>query len=172
MIEAAPRYLKQRDKYNCAPISILNAQKWLGQKVTYRDLPKMSKRCRVVKREGSGGMHFDVAVLKTLRYNVEFFVVAPTVDFVADYIKNGGAVIITYDFYHKKDKEYHAHCILVTEYKKRKFTIINDGIDIRGNVNRPTVSNMTISDFDKYRLKLSTDYSDNCRYPRVWFLKK
>jgi hypothetical protein len=32
-----PRYTKQYDQYNCGPVAVVNALKWAGEKVSYRE---------------------------------------------------------------------------------------------------------------------------------------
>lgn len=40
------RWLRQRDKYNCGPIALINLAKWRGESVTGRDLPHYQKLCK------------------------------------------------------------------------------------------------------------------------------
>lgn len=40
------RFCKQRDKFSCGPVVLLNIDKCFGRKVTYKDLPRYSKRVR------------------------------------------------------------------------------------------------------------------------------
>ena len=38
------RFCKQRDHFSCGPVALLNVDKHFGQRVTYKDLPRYSKR--------------------------------------------------------------------------------------------------------------------------------
>jgi hypothetical protein len=39
------RWLRQRDKFSCGPIALINLDKWRGKSVTNRDLPRYQRRC-------------------------------------------------------------------------------------------------------------------------------
>ena len=38
-----PRYISQRDKYNCGPVAVVNYWKYLGFRATYQDVKVLSK---------------------------------------------------------------------------------------------------------------------------------
>ena len=44
-----PRYLAQRNDYTCAPIAIINAEKWTGIHSTVKRLPELISACRTSK---------------------------------------------------------------------------------------------------------------------------
>lgn len=47
------RFCKQRDKFSCGPIALLNIDKCFGRRVTYRDLPRYSKRVLCKSPDGT-----------------------------------------------------------------------------------------------------------------------
>jgi len=40
------RFCKQRDRYSCGPVALLNIDKHFGRQATYKDLPRYRKRVR------------------------------------------------------------------------------------------------------------------------------
>lgn len=40
------RFCRQRDKYSCGPVALLNIDKFFGRRVTYQHLPRYSKRTK------------------------------------------------------------------------------------------------------------------------------
>jgi len=57
-LTGGPRFLGQRDSYHCGPIALLNLDKWLGCKVTRRDLPHYTKLLGCCRRHGTPAENF------------------------------------------------------------------------------------------------------------------
>jgi hypothetical protein len=47
------RFCKQHDTYSCGPVALLNIDKFFGQRVTYKQLPRYSKRVQCVPPDGT-----------------------------------------------------------------------------------------------------------------------
>lgn len=47
------RFCKQRGKFSCGPVALLNIDKHFGKQVTYKDLPRYSKRVSCKSPDGT-----------------------------------------------------------------------------------------------------------------------
>ena len=47
------RFCKQRDRYSCGPVALLNIDKFFGRRATYQDLPKYRKLVNCRPRHGT-----------------------------------------------------------------------------------------------------------------------
>jgi len=47
------RFCKQRDRYSCGPVALLNIDKHFGRQATYKDLPRYRKRVRCKRPDGT-----------------------------------------------------------------------------------------------------------------------
>lgn len=57
------RYIRQRDKFRCGPVAVVNARKWRGECATYDDVLKLSKRWGLSRQ----ALASDKLVQKALR---------------------------------------------------------------------------------------------------------
>lgn len=94
-----PRYIKQRDKYSCGPIALMNALKWAGAtKISsYTMLPSWRNICRTKRIEGTSFTDLFRAA-KTAKMFIPICVkkAKPRVK-LADidaHLRHGGAVIL------------------------------------------------------------------------------
>jgi hypothetical protein len=53
-----PRFLGQRDSYQCGPVALLNLHKWRSRKVTRRDLPRYTALLGCCRRHGTPEENF------------------------------------------------------------------------------------------------------------------
>ncbi len=107
-----PRYISQKDKYNCGPVAIINYWKYLGLNVFYKDVKILSK---ILKTEyfPIGTYYFAMgAILGTigkvisiskLKNNLPAIIVDGNHYWFCAYICSGGFIVINYS----GNKTYH-----------------------------------------------------------------
>lgn len=62
------RFCRQRDKYSCIPIGLLNVMKWCGIKCSYKnDFKRMFKECKTSKSTGSNVKYFYSVLKRNLK---------------------------------------------------------------------------------------------------------
>ena len=112
------RFLRQKDRYNCLPISILNALKWKGRQCTYRDLKVLKEIFN--PKVGIGTANYASKLI--------FILEAEKVNFLSweifkDDLKNGYAFII--DYIYKRDKEIKGHAAFIEKIENNKIVAHN-----------------------------------------------
>jgi len=150
-------YVKQRDKYSCGPIAILNAIKWSGIKATYSSHFK-----RVSKLSNSGICGIDnhditkaLNNYKKLKYRIKKHI---TVEELEKHLIKGGSAIVGYDF--RIDGEDVGHYSFIAGKKDRRFVIINHFVDKKiGHLTKKEINYIL-----KYR-----GYEDS---PYAWLISK
>lgn len=131
------RYTKQRDKFSCGPVAIMNAVKWTGSECTYakriglfRDLCL----CRPVSREpdrlgGTSHANFDQALRRTAEAHGGFDVLRvyrPKLPRIEEHLRSGGIIIMNY-YWEVKGKVGRHFCILESISDSGKtFRTVND----------------------------------------------
>ncbi len=113
-----PKYFKQRDKFRCGPVAILNALKWAGVAVTVKhDLPRLCRLCSCVD---SGIQH--EAMNRGLRkagrgHFTTRLVWHPKLHEIENHLRSGGAIIVNYHW--EKVTRYHIeisrHYVLMSD---------------------------------------------------------
>lgn len=94
------RYIKQRDKYNCAPVALLNALKWVNEDVTYKSLKQLRKACKCTKPGGgTRSNHFTTALRKDKRLVLSRTVKQPTLKEIDTWVEKGNVVILRYSWW-------------------------------------------------------------------------
>ncbi len=94
-----PRYIKQRDKFRCGPVAVMNALKWAGEDVSYvADRDRLDKLCNCgPPPSGTNHPGFDRALraagkgiysVRKVRY--------PTLREIEEHLQNGHAVVFNY----------------------------------------------------------------------------
>jgi len=56
------RWLRQRDKFSCGPVALINLDKWRGKSVTNRDLLQYRRRCHCRQPRGTVVANFSQIV--------------------------------------------------------------------------------------------------------------
>ena len=121
------RYLKQRDRYACGPIAVLNALKWAGAKVSYNShfnrIKKLSK-CHL------DGADYDGLIKAVKNYKSIFcvqenhFVDIGDIDF---YLKEGGSIILEYYYRDLESTEgYVGHFVFIPGKWGKYFLVVNN----------------------------------------------
>ena len=121
------RYIKQRpNRWVCGPLAIVNGMKWLGRKVTSKDIPKVSEAC---KRENGHGI-YDYQLSAGLKYfNVKYKVRRyATLAKIDDELNRGRAVIVTVAHKQSSGKnkgKIFGHYVLLIGKTEKTYTIVN-----------------------------------------------
>ncbi len=101
-----PRYIKQRDKYRCGPVAILNSLKWAGVAASYSEHTDCLTELAVCGPPPRGTCHgtFDRALRVAGKgfYSVRR-VFRPYLGEIEDHLRGGGAIVHSYAW--KIDKE-------------------------------------------------------------------
>ena len=152
------RYLRQRDKYSCGPVAIMNIFKWLGYNVNYTKEIEWFREITKCKEDGIlYGTTFGY-MTKALKMFKNLFTVRyirkPTVLLMVEHLKSGGILGLCY----RLPKQKIGHYILVIDWSKPNFTGVNVNIH-------------------QTRTLLSTEemlrmLQVNGIYPRAWFISK
>lgn len=161
------RYIQQRDRVSCGPVSITNALKWAGLDATGRDsLPFLKFACRTVDLEnptdfesqGTDDWDFD----RVLRYvGKGTFKVRrkkfPSLRDIEKHIETGGAVAFSYHW--EDGAEGEDHYSFISGMERGFFCCVND----HSSPNSATVNLRSVDTLRKW-LKRHND----C--PVAWFL--
>jgi len=121
------RYIKQRDKYACGPIAIMNVLKWAGAKITYNSHFKHIKK---ISNCGISGTDYDGIVKVVKSYKKLFDVLECHFIYISDidyYIKNRGSIILEYYY---KDLEsfdgYSGHYVFISGKLGKHYLVVNN----------------------------------------------
>lgn len=120
-----PRYVKQKDNFNCGPVAVINTLKWLGFNISYDWLSDVRDACQCT-RNGTSDLDFEKA-LKYFKIKKKRRI-QPSQKDIDKHIDSGGAVLISYfNTYSmpgfKKGAGHFALCISRTS---RTYMMVND----------------------------------------------
>ena len=123
-----PRYVKQRDKYSCGPVAILNALRWAGVNADYgQSVKRFTATCKCAPPEGTAHREFDSALRKAGKRIFQVRRVhRPLLPQIEAHLQEGGVIVFNY-YWRKKDEE-HRHFILLAGISGsgRTFYTVND----------------------------------------------
>lgn len=112
-----PRYVEQRDDYACSAFALLNTDKWLGEKVTLKDLSKYKEMLGISKTSiptiGSIAKYFK-------QKNINYFQ-WPKLRNLDTVLDNGGILYTLHIKYNKID----AHAFLITKRTEHGYQCVN-----------------------------------------------
>jgi hypothetical protein len=108
------RYIKQRDRYNCAPVAIINALKWAGEKATYSELNRLKELCKCKSPEGTWSDHFHTALGKEKGLINSRQIKNPSLTEINEWLDKGNAVIVLYNWWKK------THYKKINQYATKK----------------------------------------------------
>lgn len=157
-----PRFTKQRDRYSCGPVAILNALRWSGTDAPYEDLIDiLQKVCNCEPGRGTNHTDFDAA----LRFfGTDLFRVRrvhrPCLSTIEEHLQADGAVILNYRWFGNGRHFRHFALACGVSPDGRDFYVVND------SRHGPALQGLRRKDFVKETL----------RYQRVdphfkgWFL--
>lgn len=104
------KYFRQKDKYSCGPVAILNALKHYGIPATGQDLSYIKDLCQTTPAIGTNIVDFHRTVMKFFEYDFDF---QPLIRDVVTSLKKGRATL-TFGV----RKNHGAHFFLLTGVNK------------------------------------------------------
>ena len=119
------RYTKQRKKsFFCGPVVLLNAMKFSGRKVAWRDQKeRLKKICKYEPRVGVPPGRLYAAFQGLLAKKIGQITVQPTLPFIDKALKDNKAVILR--FLHGNPEERSGHYILIIGKRDRTYSVVN-----------------------------------------------
>lgn len=123
------RYIKQRDKFSCGPVAILNALRWAGADVSTGYVYVLSDKCRCVpvgvRRDKVGTDHYDFD--RVIRQESEGLfrvdlILKPRLEEIETHLQDGGAVVLNY----KHEKARHFNLLTEVSESGKTFELVND----------------------------------------------
>lgn len=121
------RYLKQRDRYTCGPIAVINALKWAGVKVSYNSHFNRIKKISKCKFDG---VDYD-GITKAIKNYKSIFTMWENhfvrISDIDAYLKSGASIILEYYY---KDLEspdkYSGHFVFISGKWGKYFLLVNN----------------------------------------------
>ncbi len=100
-----PRYIGQKHDGQCAPIAILNAERWAGAKSIKNRLDYLIRLCKS-DSEGTEDSNFDKAIRRNPYFSVQRMY-KPTIPRLREHVSNGAGAFYSYDTGRRKEDEGH-----------------------------------------------------------------
>lgn len=116
------RYCRQRDKFRCGPIALLNTMKWVGlPNVTYQDVFRISKMCGCTPPWGTEPSKLTTAARQL--FGTECVIRSGRVTYrqLKEHLSGGGVAILCY--FDKQIK--HGHSIFIYRVSDYFFWTVN-----------------------------------------------
>jgi hypothetical protein len=117
------RYARQRDRYSCGPIVLLNALKWAGYQASVREYKKCLMERTSCDRSGTWGGGIDWGLRHTSELAVKKVFHIPTLKELDKEIDKGRALIIRY-----LDGK-GGHYVLCIGRTNKYYTLVNDTLN-------------------------------------------
>ena len=126
------QYIKQRDKFRCGPVAVLNSLRWAGANVSTNYVYELSEKCKTRPFGYGGTSHHDFDRVMRKEGGELFkadLILKPRINEIEEHLKKGGALVLNYAW------GKHRHFVLLTEVSEtgKTFAMINDF------ANRPAV---------------------------------
>lgn len=125
-----PRYVKQRDKFSCGPVAIMNVLKWAGVELSHDETIKPFRTiCRCDPEVGTNHPNFDRA-LRLITDEVGGIkvrrVYKPKLPEIEQHLREEGIVILNYHW--RYDDEWNRHFMLLVNVSEsgKSFLTVND----------------------------------------------
>ena len=152
------RYCKQRDRFSCGPVAIINALKFFGVKATYKDVPKYRKLTNCRRPHGVKRKYINKPlqnIFKCTKIN------NPTMRQLDDFLKKGYPIILSHLI--RKNAKTWGHFIFIPRRERDGFVLINE----YKNRTKDFVSRKFMVDM----LRLKKRPGKKKRYPTAWILR-
>ncbi len=123
------RYIKQRDKYRCGPVALMNILKWGGRWLTYDDMrDSLTALCRCTPEGGTGWGKFDQGLRKVAKRHKGFTVEKvrrPRLAEIEAHLRGGGALVLNYQWEYLGNENRHYSLMVGISDSGRSFRIVN-----------------------------------------------
>ncbi len=163
-----PRYVRQRDKFRCGPVGILNALKWAEAPVTGKLLPTLCRQASCRQPNGTYPSDLALAIVTSgKKYFTARIDYRPTLGRIENSLTSGKAVLLNFLYNERNNKgERSGHYTLITGVSSngKTFDVINHvTFEERrpDRIRRHTLRNLM------YRRKYEDEW-----YPIAWHITK
>ncbi len=160
------RYTKQRDKFSCGPVAIMNAVKWTGSECTYaKRIGLFQDLCLCKLSGGTWHRNFDQALRRIAEAHGGFDVLRvhrPKLSRIEEHLRGGGIIILNYLWRRKSGASRHFSILENVSDSGKTFRVIND---FKAGPARQTIRRRT---FVKYNLR----FQRSDPHYKAWFLTK
>lgn len=125
-----PRYVRQRDRWSCGPIAVLNALRWVGLDLPYSFAMNELWRDLHV-RPPKGTCYYDVddylkaAAKISGLFKVQEFFPSPPTSRLIEHLQAGGAIIFRYRWKYRGKVGYHLEFLADCSPSGRRILAIN-----------------------------------------------
>ena len=129
-LETEPRYVKQRDKFRCGPVAIMNVLKWSGGVLSHDDLRDPLTIMCDCEASAGGTQHtnFD----EVLRHMGDHYgaytvkrVIRPTLSQIEKHLRAGGALVLNYHWEYGKKSDRHYSVVVGISDSGQSFRVVN-----------------------------------------------
>ncbi len=125
-----PRYIKQRDKYRCGPVAIMNILKWSGETDSHNYLRDWATYiCGCEPPHGTAHKEFEKGLRQASKCYGRSFTVRkvmhPTLAEIEKHLRSGGAVVMNYYWERGKKNARHYSVLVDVSDSGRSFRVIN-----------------------------------------------
>ena len=125
-----PRYVKQRDKYRCGPVAIMNVLKWSGEGEPHDYLRDWATHvCDCTPPDGTPHKAFEAGLRQASKVYGHPFVVrkvmSPTLAEISSHLRGGGALVLNYHWERKGSSARHFSVLTEISDSGRSFRVIN-----------------------------------------------
>lgn len=140
-------YIRQKDAYNCGPVAIINALKWLGYKAGHDDTKRVSDSCNTTT-SGTNSALLTFGLFKEVADIASITKAKPSISQLDKHLASGGVAVIGYHF--TIGKKSAGHYVLCTKKSKKDYyTLINEASHRSFKEGRPTAVRRTRDDIKK-----------------------
>lgn len=111
------RFVKQRNSVSCGPVVALNALKWAGERLTYKNtIPLLSDAFNCVKNGGTpvSSLIDFLRLHPTLVVSKRFRKVKVKIRDVDNWLDKGNAVVLGFWQYDNRERRWVGHVVLIT----------------------------------------------------------
>lgn len=123
------RYVKQRDKYSCGPVALMNILKWGGSLLSYDDQrDPLTTLCKCTSDDGTKWGKFDQALRKVSKRHKGFTVEKvrrPTLTEIEEHLRAGGALVLNYHWQYRGKEDRHYSIVVGVSDSGRSFRVVN-----------------------------------------------
>ena len=110
-----PRFVKQKDKFRCGPIAIINALRWAGIDIKYNEVKPIGELCGCVAQGGCVPIKFDLALRKKVgEYFKVKLVAAPIFPEIEEHLRSNGIIVLYYRWVQDSKNKTGCHYTLIT----------------------------------------------------------
>ncbi len=123
------RYIKQRDKYRCGPVALMNILKWSGRGLAYDDSrDPLTALCKCEPEGGTKWGKFDQGLRKLAQRHQGLKVekvIRPRLSEIEEHLRGGGALVLNYHWEYQGKEDRHYSLVVGISDSGRSFRVVN-----------------------------------------------